>query len=378
MQPTKVVVSLKAIRNNLKHLKKKVGKDIKILACVKTDAYGHGIERVSKTIHKEVDYLAVASVDEGVFLRKIGVKLPILILNCILPEEVKGVIKYNLTQTLCSFEVAYALDKEASKKNKKATVHIDIDTGMGRIGVRLPDAVDFIKKVKKLKKLNIEGIYTHFPSADDDENFTYKQIETFGELIKKLETIGIEIPLKHTANSAAVMNFPKSYFNMVRPGLMIYGYYPSPYVKRTVKLEPALSLITRIVCLRKLPKGATVSYGRTYTTSRPSMIATLPIGYGDGYSRALSNKGEVIIHGKRAPVVGRICMDQTMVDVSKIPGVKIGDEVVLIGKQALNRTCSGSGQKNETITVEEIAAKIGTISYEVVCMIGKKVKREYI
>ena len=368
MQLTKVVVSLKAIRNNLKHLKKKVGKDIKILACVKTDAYGHGIEKVSKAIHKEVDYLAVASVEEGVFLRKIGIKLPILILNCILPDEAEKIVKYNLSQTLCSLKVADALDKEASKRNKKAKVHIDIDTGMGRIGVRLPDAVDFIKKVKKLKNLNIEGIYTHFPSADEsDGNFTYQQIKTFGNLIKKLETIGIEIPLKHTANSAAIMNFTKSYFNMVRPGLMVYGYYPSPSVKKAVKLEPALSLRTRIVCLRKLPKGATISYGRTYTTPRTSMIATLPIGYGDGYSRALSNKGEVIIHGKRAPIVGRICMDQTMVDVSKIPGVKIDDEVVLIGKQ-----------KNETITVEEVAAKIGTIPYEVVCMIGKKVKREYI
>ena len=368
MRPTKVIVSLRAIRNNIKHLRRKIGKDIKILACVKTDAYGHGIEKISKAIQKEVDYLGVASVDEGIFLRKIDINLPILILNCILPEEAQEVVKYNLSQTLCSLKTAYSLNKEALKKNRKARVHIDIDTGMGRIGVRLSDAIGFIRKVEKLNNIQIEGIFTHFPSADEpDRNFTCQQIRAFGKLLKEIKATGIEIPLKHTANSAAVMNFPESYFNMVRPGLMIYGYYPSPYVKKTVKLEPALSLITRIVCLRKLPKGATVSYGRTYTTTHPSLIATLPIGYGEGYNRALSNRGEVIIRGKRAPVVGRICMDQTMIDVSKVPGVKIGDEVVLIGKQ-----------KSETITVEEIASKIGTIPYEVVCMIGKKAKREYI
>ncbi len=342
MRPTKAIVSLKAIRNNIKHLRRKIGKDIQILACVKTDAYGHGIEKVSEAIHEDVDYLGVASVDEGILLRKRDINLPILILNCILPKEAEEVVKYNLSQTLCSLEIAYSLNKEAAKRNRRVKVHIDIDTGMGRIGVKLPDArlpkdlfggqaIDFIKKVKKLKNLQIEGIFTHFPSADEsDRNFTYQQIQTFAKLVKKIEVNGIKIPLKHTANSAAILGFPESYFNMVRPGLMIYGYYPSPYVKRTVKLEPALSLITKIVCLRKLPKGATISYGRTYITPRPSMIATLPIGYGDGYSRALSNKGEVIIRGIRAPVVGRICMDQTMVDVSKVPNVKVGDEIVLI------------------------------------------------
>ncbi len=367
MQLTKAIVSLKAVRNNIKLLRRKIGKNIKILACVKTDAYGHGVEKIVETIRGNVDYLAVASVEEGLFLRKISTKLPILILNGVLPEEAEEIVKYNLSQTLCSLEVAHALDKEASRKGKKAKVHIDIDTGMGRIGVRLPNAIDFIKRVKKLKNLNIEGIYTHFPSADAiDKDFTCQQIKNFNNLIQKLKVNGIEIPLKHTANSAAIMNFPESYFNMVRPGLMIYGYYPSVNVKKTVKLEPALSFITRIVSLRKLPKGTTISYGRTYTTQHPSIIATLPIGYGDGYNRALSNKGEVIIRGKRAPVVGRVCMDQTMVDVSKIPRVKIGDEVVLIGKQ-----------KNEKITVEEVASKIGTIPYEVVCMIGRKVKRVY-
>jgi alanine racemase len=367
MQPTKIVVSLKAIRNNVKTLRKKIGKDVKILACVKTDAYGHGIERVSKAIEKDVDCLSIASVEEGIFLRKIGIKLPVLVLNCILPEEAEEIVKNNLSQTLCSFEIAYSLNREAKKKNKKAKVHINVDTGMGRIGIKPENTMAFIKKVKKLENLKIEGIFTHFPSADEpNRNFTRNQIEIFGQILKSLAANGIDISLKHTANSAAVLDFPESYFNMVRPGLMLYGYYPSSYVKRTVKLEPALSLKTKIVCLRKLPKGATISYGRTYTTVRPSIIATLPIGYGDGYSRALSNKGEVIIHGRRAPVVGRVCMDQTMVDVSNISGVKIGDDVVVIGKQ-----------KSETITVEEIASKIGTIPYEIVCMIGKKTKRTY-
>jgi len=374
MQPTKVTISLKAIKNNVDTIRRKIGKGVKILACVKTDAYGHGIEKVSKAIQKKVDYFGIASIDEGAILRKIGIKLPILVLNCILPEDAKEVVNHNLSQTLCSLDIAYALDKEASKKNKKVKVHIDIDTGMGRIGISQPDTMDFIRKVSKLNNLIIEGIYTHFPSADDNGNFTHKQIKIFGQVLKKIKAIGIDIPIKHTANSAAIMNFPKSYFNMVRPGLMLYGYYPSTNVKKTVKLKPAFSLMTKIVCLRKLPKGTTISYGRTFTTKRPSLIATLPIGYGEGYSRALSNKGEVLVQGKRVPVVGRVCMDQLVIDVTKIPNVKTGDEVILIGGQTPHQNKFGAGQE---ITVEEVAELAGTIPYEIVCMVGKKTKREY-
>lgn len=404
MRTTKVIVSLKAIKNNIDIIRKKIGKDVKILACVKTDAYGHGLEKVSKAIQKKADYFGIASIDEGALLRRIGIKLPILILNCILPEDAKEIIKYNLSPTLCSLEVAAALDKEASKKNKKVypvrspsnvmsngspqwtsgitsnrvKVHIDIDTGMGRTGIKVQEAIDFIKKILKFKNLKIEGISTHFPSADEsDKNFTRQQIETLDRLLKDIDAMGIDIPLKHTANSAAVLAFPESHFNMIRPGLAIYGYYLSAHFKKIAKLEPALSLSSRIVCLRKLPKGATISYGRTYTTKRASLIATLPIGYGEGYSRALSNKGKVIVRGKIAPVVGRVCMDQTMIDVSKIPNVKIGDEVILIGEQAPNQTCSGSGQKGKKISVEEVAELAGTIPYEIVCMIGKNAKREY-
>lgn len=367
MRPTKVIVSLKAIKNNIKTIREKIGKDVKILACVKTDAYGHGLEKVSKAIQKKVDYLGIASIDEGALLRKIGIKLPILILNCILPEDAKEIVKYNLSPTLCSFEVAAALNKEASRKNKKVKIHMDIDTGMGRTGIRVKEAIGFIKKIKEFKNLKIEGISTHFPSADEsDKKFTRRQIKTLDRLLKDIEAIGIKIPLKHTANSAAVLAFPESHFNMVRPGLTIYGYYPSAHFKKIAKLEPALSLSSRIVVLRKLPKGATISYGRTYTTKRTSLIATLPIGYGEGYSRALSNKGKVLVRGKMAPVVGRICMDQTIIDVSKIPNIKIGDEVILIGKQ-----------KGKKISVEEVALLAGTIPYEIVCMIGRNIKREY-
>lgn len=367
MRPTKAVISLKAIKNNLRQIREKVGKDIKILACVKTDAYGHGIERVSKAIEKKVDYFGIASIDEGALLRKIGVKIPLLILNCILPEEAKEAARYNLSPTLCSLGVAESLNKEAAKRNKKINVHIDIDTGMGRTGIKVQETTGFIKKIKKLKNLTIEGISTHFPSADEtDKNFTKKQIKIFDKLLKDLEAIGIDIPLKHTANSAAVIAFPESHFNMVRPGLMLYGYYPSPHFKKTVKLEPAMSLSTRIAILRTVPKGATISYGRTYTTKRPSLLATLPIGYGEGYSRALSNKGKVLVRGKFAPVVGRICMDQLVIDVTKVPNVRIGDEVVLIGKQ-----------KGKNISVEEIAKLADTIPYEIVCMVGKNVKRKY-
>ncbi|HIE44063.1 MAG TPA: alanine racemase [Candidatus Omnitrophica bacterium] len=381
MRPTRAVIDLSAIKKNIERIKLRVENidpvrkgrvnsipnRVKILACVKANAYGHGIVEVAEAIQDKIDYFGVASVEEGRVLRSRGIRNPILILGSILPQEAKELIEYNLSQSLCSMEVADALNRYALKKDRKVKVHIKVDTGMGRIGIKPDGVVDFIGKVRGLKNLDIEGIFTHFPTSDEaDKSFTYEQIKIFKRVIQDVEKIGTYIPLRHTANSAAILDIPESFFNMVRAGLAIYGYYPSPHVRRTVELEPALSLLTKIVFLKELAPGASVSYGRTYITDTVCKIATLPIGYGDGYSRSFSNKGEVLVRGKRVPVVGRVCMDQTIVDVSRVEGVEVGDEVALIGRQ-----------KDEQITVEEVAQKIGTIPHEVVSMIGKRVPRIY-
>lgn len=368
MELTKAIIDLGAMRKNIKKIRRKVGRNVKILICVKANAYGHGIEEVSDAIKEDIDYFGVASVEEGVMLRKIGITLPILILRNIFPEEAKEVVAYNLSQSLCSLEVADALNREAERRNKKIKVHINIDTGMGGMGVKPEEVLNFVEKVGEYTHLYIEGIFTHFPSADEmDKSFTYQQIEAFRRLTERIEKGGINIPFKHTANSAAILDIPDSYFNMIRPGIIAYGYYPSPYVRKTIRVDPALSLTTKIVFLRGLSKGMSISYGRTYITTHISQIATLPIGYGDGYSRFLSNKGEVIIHGRRAPIVGRVCMDQTMVDVTKLRDVKIGDGVVLIGRSM-----------EEEITVEEIALRLNTIPHEIVTMIGERIPRIYL
>ncbi|MCK4326497.1 alanine racemase, partial [bacterium] len=281
-----------------------------------------------------------------------------------------------LTATVCTEEFADALAKKAEKKKTRAKVHIKVDTGMGRIGVYFKEAVKFIRKVARLKYLDIEGLYTHFPSAEEkDKTFSLAQIQHFKETIAQLERQGINISLRHMANSAAILDLAESYFNLVRPGLILYGIYPSDEVSRSLELKPVLTLKTRIVFLKKVPRGRTISYGRTYTTKRETTIATLPIGYADGYSRRLSNKAEVLIEGKRAPVVGRICMDQTMVDVGHIPHAKVGQEVVLIGRQAPSDSKHLTGQGEGRISVEEIAKRIGTIPHEVVSRLGKRIYR---
>jgi len=368
MRPTRAEVNLGAIKENIQQIRHRVGEKTKILACVKADAYGHGAVEVSQAIKEEVDYLGVALPEEGGVLRERGINLPILVLSNILPEETGEVVDYDLAQTLSSLEVAEALDKQAAKKNKQIKVHVKVDTGMGRIGIKPEETLGFAKKVKGLSNLHLEGLLTHFPSADEaDTTFTYDQIEVFKRLLQKLEGESVFIPLKHTANSGAILSIQESYFNMVRPGLMVYGYYPSPEVSRELKLSPALSLKTKIVLIRDLPKGASVSYGRTYITPKKSKVAVLPIGYGDGYSRHFSNRGKVLIRGRKVPIVGRICMDQTMVDVSELREAKVGDEIVIIGSQ-----------DQEKITMEEVAQSIGTIPNEITCMLGKRVPRIYL
>lgn len=361
LRPTWVEIDLSALEHNFKQIKKLVGKLAKVLCVVKADAYGHGMIEVSRRLSRcGADYLGVASIDEAIKLRKSGIKLPILILELIPEEHVGYIVDYNLTQGLCTERLANSLNNYAKRKGKTAKVHIKIDTGMGRLGIWHEDASVFIKKIQQLRNIEIEGIYTHFPSADTDRFFTNHQIRYFENLIKKLKNNNIYIPLRHTANSIGVIDYRCSHLNLVRPGLMLYGLYPKESFRQVLELKPVMSFKTRILFIKKVPKGRSISYGRTYLTKKPTTIATLPVGYSDGYLRSLSNKAEVLIRGLRSKIAGRICMDQSMIDLDNLKNVKIGEEVVLVGKQG-----------RQKITLEELAALANTISYELACSIGK-------
>ena len=368
MRQTWAEIDLKAFTHNIKEIRKKVGAETKILLVVKADGYGHGALKIAKKASSlGVAMFGVAMVEEALELQKAGINTPILILNAILSEEVSEVVRYDLRQTVGSFSLAEKLSEEAKRQNRKVIIHIKIDTGMGRIGFFPEEAVSFIKKIWALDNLAVEGIFTHFSSAEEkDKSFPNFQLSQFLKVIKELEKEGINISLKHTANSAAILDLPQTYLDMVRPGLIAYGLFPSQSVKRSINLQPVLSLKTKVVFLKKVSKGQPISYGRTYIAPEPTLMATVPIGYADGYPRLLSNQGEVIIKGKRVPVRGRVCMDQCMIEVKDIPGVKVGEEVVLIGKQG-----------KEEIKVEEIAEKLNTIPYEIVCMLKKRVPRIY-
>ncbi len=365
-RPTWAEIDLKAIEYNYRQVKRLVGKDTMIMAVVKANAYGHGTVEVSGALAKlGVDYLGVATTDEAIRLRDHGIKTPVLILGSVLANEVKAAIDNGITLTLCS---NYLLDaiRKAAADGLKAKVHIKIDTGMGRIGVWHEEALNFIKNLAQEKNIIIEGIYTHFSSAGRDDFFTNHQIECFEKLLKELEGFDINIPLRHAANSIATVDFKRSHMNLVRPGLIIYGMYPKHTFLKLIKLKPAMSLKTRIVYIKDTPPGRSISYGRTFITDKHTKIATLPIGYADGYGRNLSNRAEVLVRGHRAQVVGKVTMDQTMINVGHIRGVKVGDEVVLIGKQG-----------REEIRTEKLARLAGMIAYEVVCSVSNRVPRIY-
>ncbi len=364
-RPTWAEVNLKSLAHNLNQVKKVLPGKTKILATIKADAYGHGLIPVARKLAGcGVDYFGVASIDEGIKLRLARVKVPILILGLILKEDVIPLFRYKLTSTICSYDLALELDRRARRLGQKIKVHIKVDTGMGRIGVAQDEALKLIRRIHRLKFIEIEGIYTHFAFADMDKEFTVHQIFLFNHLISQLEKDGINIPLKHTANSMGVLAYRDSHFNMVRPGLVLYGLYPKQGLK--INLKPVLSLKAKVLYVKKVPKGCGISYGHIYVTKNKTTIITLPIGYGDGYPRNLSNIGSVLISGRRFKISGRICMDQIMVDVGNLK-VCLGEEAVLIGSQAKNR-----------ITAEELARLAGTIPYEIVCGLGSRIPRVYI
>ncbi len=364
-RPTWAEIDLRNLAYNFKQIKKTIKPSTRVMVCVKADAYGHGLIPVAKKLLScGVDYLSVASIDEAIKLREAGIKSPILVLGMILKKDIEALFTYRLIPTVCSKDMAYALNARARRlKAKPIKIHVKVDTGMGRIGVLHANSLDFIRDVSRLKFIIIEGIFTHLACADTDKEFTCYQIGLFNRLKKQLDNLGIDIPLVHAANSLGVAGYPDSHFNMVRPGLVVYGLYPKENLG--IELKPVLSLKTRIVYFKRVPKGYGISYGHTYVTKKETTIVNLPIGYGDGYPRNLSNKAPVLIGGRRFQISGRVCMDQIMVDVADYP-VRIGQICVLIGSQKKNK-----------ITAEELASLSGTIPYEIVCGLGNRLARVY-
>ncbi len=366
--PTRLTVSLDAIAENIKTIRSLMGDDVSIMSVVKSFGYGNDSIRTSRVaLENGVNYLAVAFPDEGATLRDNRIEAPILVFN-VLPEEVDKIVRFSLSSVVPSLDLAEALNRNAGGI-KQIPVHLKIDTGMGRSGVWVGEAIPFVDKIRRMKNLRIEGIMTHFSSADDPDadDYTLGQIHRFNCLVDELRRRNIEIKYVHAAGTAALARFPETRFNMVRPGLGIYGLYPSAAVKHLLKLEQVITFSTKIAQIKEHPAGRAISYNRRFITERPSRIATLHVGYNDGYPRFQSNTGEVLVRGKRAPVVGTICMDATMIDVTDIPEAKVGDEVVLIGKQG-----------SEEILADDIAANGSTINYEIVCKISPRVTRIFV
>lgn len=363
-------VNLDNLAHNIREVRRLAGKKSMVTAVIKADGYGHGAVKIAQTLlDNGADRFAIAVLDEGIELREAGFRVPILILGYTDPPRAKEVVKHELIQTVYSMELAEALSKEAQAQGKVCKIHIKIDTGMGRIGLQ-PDreAVELIKSISRLPGLEIEGMYTHFAVADEhDKSYTEGQFEKFTWISEQLEKEGIHIPVKHVGNSATIIDLPGMHLDMVRAGIMLYGLAPSNEVMlEKLELKQVMSLKVRVTNVKEIEAGKSVSYGRKFIADKPSRIASLPIGYADGYTRMLSGKAEALIHGKRVPVVGRICMDQCMIDVTGIDDVQVGDEVVLFGEQG-----------GDMIHIDELAEKLGTINYEIVCMIARRVPRVY-
>lgn len=363
-------VDLNAVCHNIDLIKSSLDKDAKLMVIIKADAYGHGAVAIAEAINDKVDAYGVAIIEEAIELRKAGIKKPILILGYTPIQAFSLLVANDITQTVFQYQAAKVLSLEARKQNKKAKIHIKIDTGMNRIG--LPDnteSINEIKKIANLSNLEIEGIFTHYAKADEsDKTSTYKQFKRFMDFIKELEKEGINIPIKHASNSAGIIDFDESDLNMVRCGIATYGIFPSEDLNnKDINLHSAMTLESHIVFLKEVGSGEGVSYGSTFITERKTRIATIPVGYADGYSINLSNKGHVIIHGQYAPIIGRICMDQFMVDVTDIENVRQGDKVTLLGSD---------GQVS--ISVEELSSWSCSFPYELLCTIGKRIPRVYL
>lgn len=363
-------VSLQAIGHNIGEVRMRLAPGVKLMAVIKADAYGHGACRVGKYLESKVDYFAVATLEEALELRESGITRPILILSYISPSQYPELVEHNITQTIDSPEQADALEAAAARAGVRARIHIAVDTGMTRIGFQVTEEeADRVARIAQLPHLEMEGIFTHFSCADqEDKTYCGMQLEKFERMCRYLEERKVKIPIRHICNSAGIMEFDGYRFDMVRSGIVTYGLYPSEEVQKDrLNLIPAMEWKAHVIHVKDVEAGVSVGYGATYTTSRPvTRIATVSVGYADGYPRALSGKGSVLIHGKRAPILGRVCMDQMMVDVTEIPDVKVEDVVTLVGHDG-----------NASISMEEIADPAMRFNYEMVCSVGKRVPRIY-
>lgn len=373
-RPTWVEISLDALRSNIEQFQKVLPSGMKQMAVVKADAYGHGAVEVAKEVLAAgVDYLGVAFFDEALELRNAGITAPILVLGYTPPEGIARAQEMDVTIAVYSRDVLEALREQSQQANqakRKLKIHIKLDTGMGRLGLHTEaDAIPFIEEALKLPNVVVEGLFTHYASADEsDKSYTMEQYRRFARIVSHFTDQGVDFPYIHAGNSAAAIDLPGFTYSMVRLGISMYGLYPSEEVNQSVvALKPVMSLKTGIVHLKTLPPDSGVSYGTIYRTKGEERIATLPIGYADGYSRMLSTKAEVLVRGRRVPIVGRICMDQCMINVTDVPDVEALDEVVLIGEQG-----------GERITAEDLAELLGTVNYEIICMISHRVARVYV
>ena len=363
-----LAVDLAALEHNYRQLRRLCAPQAKLLAVVKADAYGHGLLPVARKLAAAgADYLGVGSLEEGLRLRQAGITLPVLLLLGILPEEAERAVAADLEVALFRQDVAQALSAAGANQGKKARVHLKVDTGMGRLGVLPQEVMPFLRGVKKMRRLSVMGLISHLAVADqEDKTYTYKQIQEFMTLVAAARDAGFQLPLSHIANSAALWELPEAHFGMARPGLMLYGSSPSPDRPPPVSLQPVMSLAAQVLQVKRLPPGSSISYGCTYTTPDWCDLAVLPVGYCNGYSRLNSNRGEVLIHGRRAPIRGRVCMNLTMVEVTGLPAVKEGDRAVFLGRD-----------RDANLSAEELAGWAQTISYEIYCALGTANLRRY-
>lgn len=365
-------IDLDAVAWNMEQMKKNLKEGTEMVAVIKTDGYGHGAVQVASML-ESYDYVwgyAVATLDEAVVLRAAEIQKPILVLGCIFPDQYWEMLKYEIRMNVYTKEMAEAISALAVEKGEQAYVHIKLDTGMARLGFSAEESsIEEIKEIAELPNLVLEGVFTHFAKADeDDKTFTMMQLEKFEWMTQRLEEEGVTFPYVHASNSAGIIDVRRADYNLVRAGIAIYGLYPSEEVdKEKVQLKPALSLKSHIAFVKDIPAGTPVSYGGDFVSEHQMRIATIPIGYGDGYPRSLSDTGYVLIRGKKAPIIGRICMDQFMVDVSDIPEVKFGDKVTLIGRD-----------QEEYLPVEKLSELSGRFNYEFVCDLGKRIPRVYV
>ena len=365
-------IDLDAIVSNVERMKRRMNDDTKIMAVIKADGYGHGSVQVAEML-EHYDYIwgfAVATLDEAIVLRAENIKKPILVLGCVFPDQYMEMLQNDIRMNIYTEEMAESISQMAAQIGKTAYMHIKLDTGMGRLGFDVDEnAVDSIERISNMKHVCMEGIFTHFAKADEaDKTFTKQQLEKFQWMVEELAQRDVHFTYEHCSNSAAIINAPEADMDLVRAGISVYGLYPSEEVcKENLQLKPAMTLKSHVAFVKEVDAGTPISYGGTFVSEKKMRIATIPVGYADGYPRNLSNNGFVLVRGKKAPIVGRICMDQFMVDVTDIEGVNFGDKVTLIGTDG-----------NECITVEMLSELSGRFNYEFICNLGKRIPRVYV